>query len=272
MNEKKREPARWIFAKELRNTSLTTLEGDEENKKEYFITQGGSVGRRILFCGKITQKNGEGDMIKMVVADLTGAFYLTFFPKDFNQETKLQIDKVKENDEVMVIGRTSYFKSPEGKFFININPESVRTVEESDSEYWKTQSLSYLKRRITILHELQKSPDLTEDQLVAMGFNQEEAEGCKKAIEAYERPNIGPLEELLLASDTNNVSEAALVLKEQVLNLVKENGLIGGITYQEILDQLSSKGIDSKQLDEILNLLGSDGEIYESEKRKFRPV
>ena len=54
MNEKKREPARWIIARELRECSETVMVGEGESQKEHFITPLGTRGRRILFCGKIT--------------------------------------------------------------------------------------------------------------------------------------------------------------------------------------------------------------------------
>ncbi len=271
-NDKKREPAKWLFARELRDTTLTHVEDEDETKREFFMTQSGSVGRRILFCGKITQKSEENEIIKLTVADPTGAFYLTFFSKEFNQNTKAELGMVSENQNVMVIGRTSFFRSNEGKFYVNINPESVREIGEDDLEYWKLQAIKYLKRRLAIMHELSKSPEMREEQIVSLGYTEEEAIACIMANSAYSTPSLTGMEELLLSLDSYHVSEDALGLKDEVLSIIKENGAFGGITYNQILEKISKKGKDAKQLDETLNLLGSDGDIYEAEKGKFRPA
>lgn len=271
-NEKRREPARWVFSRELRDTTLTHVDDEYDVKREYFITKAGSVGRRVLFCGKITQKNEENETIKLTVADPTGAFYVTFFSKDFNQDTRAELDLVSENQNVMVVGRTSFFTSNEGKFYVNINPETVREVREEDLEYWKIQAIAYLKRRLSIMHELSKSPELNEEQIVSLGFTQDEAEGCIMANSAYSTPDLGSLEDLLISMNSYHVSEDAINLKDEVFQIIKESAAFGGITYQEILDTISKKGKDSQQLDEALNLLGAEGEVYEAEKRKFRPA
>lgn len=271
-NEKRREPARWLFSKELRDTTLTNVNDENDVKKEYFITQAGSVGRRILLCGKITQKTEENETIKLTIADPTGVFYMTFFSKDFNQDTRVELGLVSEGQNVMAVGRTSFFTSNEGKFYVNINPESVREVREEDMEYWKIQAIAYLKRRLSIMHELSKSPELNEGQIVSLGFTEDEAAGCIMAHSAYSAPDLGNLEELLISMNSYHVSETAIVLKDKVLEIIKESGAFGGITYQEILDKISKDGQNSQQLDEALNLLGSEGEVYEAEKRKFRPA
>ncbi len=272
MIEKKREPARWIFAKELRDTSLTIMEGDDEARKEYFITPAGSFGRRILFCGKITQKKEENEMTKMTVADHTGAFYVTFFSKEFNQNTKIQIERVNENDEVMIVGRTTYFKTNEGKMYININPETVRNISETDTEYWKVRCALSLNSRLAAIREIRKSQDIDDKHLGDLGFTQDEARGCIKASELYEGYNMGQLEEIIAGMSVYQFSDTAIKLREKVMDIIRENNPFGGITYEQILEKLSKEGVEPRQLDETLNLLGTDGEIFEAEKRKFKAI
>ncbi|MCL4323228.1 MAG: hypothetical protein M1498_02100 [Candidatus Thermoplasmatota archaeon] len=272
MMEKRREPARWIFAKEMRDTSLTFVEGEDDARKEYFITPLGSFGRRILICGKITQKTQENEMVKFTVADHTGAFYITFFSKDFNQNTKLQIDLVSENDVVVLMGRTSYFRSNEGKMYININPEYVRKVNETDAEYWKARTSKSLKDRLYAIKEIRKSPDMDLNHLMELGLTEDEAKGCLKASTVYDNYNIGPLEEIIAGMSSYQFSDAALKIKDKIFGIIKENTPFGGITYDQILERVSKEGIEARQLDETLNMLGTDGEIYEAEKRKFKVI
>ncbi len=270
--ERRREPARWIFAKELRDTTMTFVEGEDDARREYFITPGGSYGRRILICGKITQKTQDNDMTKFTVADNTGAFYVTFFSKDFNQNTKVQVDAVNENDLVVLMGRTSYFRSNEGKMYININPEYVRTVNEIDTEYWKMRTAKSLNNRLLAIKEIRKSPEIDQNHLMDLGFTEDEAKGSLKAYSLYENYNTGPLEEIIAGMSSYQFSDAAVKLKDNVLQIIKENNPFGGISYDEILQRLAKDGVEARQLDETLNLLGTDGEIYEAGKRKFRAI
>jgi RPA family protein len=272
LSDRRREPARWIFSKELRECTKTKLEEEEDSRREYFITPGGAIGRRILICGKITHKSDENDVVKITIADPTGAFYVTFFSKDFNQDTKAQIDLVTENDEVMLMGRTTFFRSAEGKMYVNINPEVVQKIGTEDSEYWKIQSSKYLGRRLQILKEIGKSPKIDEIHLVELGYTKEEVLGCLESKIQYENYNLTSLEEILVSVTSYKVSDNAVKLRDSVLAEIKENNPFGGITYDDLLGKLSKDGITASQLDETLNLLGSDGEIFEAEKRKFRAI
>ena len=272
MNDKKREPARWIISREMRECTETVMEGEGEAQKEYFISPLGTKGRRILFCGKITSKTEEGEMTKLVISDSTGAFYVTFFSKDFNQAVKEQIDLVNMDDTVLVLGKTSYYRTDEGRMYININPESIRTVDEDSVQYWMSRSAFLLRRRILGIKELKKSPDSSEKTLLSMGFSEEEASALVQSNLVYATYDVARMEEILLEISAGKVSETANDLREKIFELVKEKSAIGGITYDDIAKILNIDMQSTQDMDQALSLLLGDGEVFEATRRKYKAV
>ncbi len=270
MNDKRREPARWIFSSELRECNNTITEGEGDYKREYFVTPGGSVGRRVLFCGKLMAKNEEGDMTKMTVADPTAAFYVTYFSKEFNQDVKNDISKVNVNDEIIVMGRTSYYRTEEGKMYVNINPESVRKIDEESSNYWISRTAFLLQRRLLAIREIRNNPEATMESLMGRGFTEDEATGAMESAKLYPSYDIQRLEEIALSVSVARPSGEAMKLKDDILAFIQKNTPIGGAAYDEIVREFKNRGVSNEDIDETLNVLGLDGEIFEAEKRKFR--
>ena len=272
MNEKKREPARWIIARELRECTETVLVGEGESQKEHFITPLGTRGRRILFCGKITSKTEENEMIKMTVSDSTGAFYVSFFPKDFNKAVKEQIDLVNQDDTVIVMGKTSFFKTDEGRMYININPESIRIIDEDSAQYWMSRSTFLLKRRIIGIKELKKSPESSESTLISMGFTQDEASSMVQSSSLYSNYDVARMEEILLEISASKVSESTNELKDKIFEFIKTGTELGGVTYDEIAKEMKIDMQGTQDMDQALTLLLEEGEIFESSRRKYKTV
>jgi hypothetical protein len=272
MNDKKREPARWVISREMRECTETIKEGEGEAQKEYFISPLGTKGRRILFCGKITSKTEEGEMTKLVISDSTGAFYVTFFSKDFNQTVKEQIDLVNQDDTVMVLGKTSYYRTDEGRMYININPESIRTVDEDSVNFWMSRSSFLLRRRIIGIKELKKSPESSEKTLISMGFSEDEATAMVQSNSIYETYDVARMEEILLEISAGKVSETTNDLKEKIFDLVKQKSSLGGITYDDIAKEMNIDMQSTQDMDQVLSILLGDGEVFEASRRKYKAV
>ena len=272
MNDKKREPARWIIARELRECTETVMEGEGESQKENFITPLGTRGRRILFCGKITSKTEENEMTKLAVSDSTGAFYVSFFPKDFNQAVKEQIDLVNQDDTVIVMGKTSFYKTDEGRMYVNINPESIRIIDEDSSQYWMSRSAFLLKRRILGIKELKKNPDSSESSLVSLGFTEDEASAMVQSSSLYSSYDIARMEEILMEISASKVSESTSELKDKIFEIIKARNGLGGVTYDEIAREMKIDMQSTQEMDQALTLLLEEGEIFESSRRKYKTV
>lgn len=270
MNDRKREPARWIFSSELRDCNSTVSEGEGDFRKEFFLTPGGSMGRRVLFCGKLNAKTEDGDMTKMTVADPTGAFYVTFFSKDFNQHVKEEISGVQAGDEVLIMGRTSYFRTDEGKMYVNINPETVRKVSSESVDYWTQRTAFLLRRRILAIREARNNPEASIESLVGKGFTEDEASGVLESQKVYQAYDIQKLEEIAMTVNSARPSENAMKLKDDVAGYIRKFDPLGGVSYNDILTEFRKKGSSDSDIDEVINVLWGDGEIFEVEKRKFK--
>ncbi|MGP6239313.1 hypothetical protein ACNF40_02700 [Cuniculiplasma sp. SKW4] len=270
MSDKRREPARWIFSSEMRECNSTINEGEGEYSREFFVTPGGSMGRRVLFCGKLNAKTEEGDMTKMTVADPTGAFYVTFFSKDFNQNVKEDISKVQVGDEIMTMGRTSFFRTDEGKLYVNINPESVTRVSSESVDYWISRTSFLLRRRIMAIREVRNNPEASIESLMGKGFSQDEAKGVMESQKIYGSYDIQKLEEIAISVNSAKPSENVIRIKDEVASFIGRFDPLGGISYNEIMAEFRKRNIPDSDIDEAINTLWHDAEIYEVEKRKFK--
>ena len=270
MNDRRREPARWIFSSELRECNSTISEGEGEYRKELFITPGGSMGRRVLFCGKLNAKSEEGDMTKMTVADPTGAFYVTFFSKDFNQNVKEEISRVQIGDEIMTMGRTSFFRTDEGKMYVNINPENVIKISSESVDYWISRTSFLLRRRIFAIREVRNNPEANMESLMGKGFTEDEAKGVLESQKVYGSYDIQKLEEIALSVISAKPSENVVKIKEDVASYIKRFDPIGGISYNEIMAEFRKRNFQDPDIDEAINNLWHEGDIFEVEKRKFK--
>ncbi len=269
----KREPARWIFSKELRDTTIIEEISDGDKIKSMFLTPLGSCGRRIFFAGKVTNVRNDEKSVRLTVSDPTGAFYLSFFERDFNQNVKMQIDKIEANQNVSVMGRVSHYKGEDGKIFFNINPELIYESDDSSINFWNMRTAYLCRRRIIGIKEAQRNPDITQNLLTASGLNPDEAEGILKAVKQYTNYDYSKFEEILLSLLANqeisqNISKAKDGIKAFLISQTEPLG----IKYEDIIAELAKAGISQNEVDEALNLLGSEGEIFEVSLKRYRTV
>ena len=54
---RRREFAYWVFAREIRDSTVLEESNEEERSKPYIVTPLGSRIRRVLVTGRVTQKN-----------------------------------------------------------------------------------------------------------------------------------------------------------------------------------------------------------------------
>ncbi|EQD79024.1 Nucleic acid binding, OB-fold, tRNA/helicase-type domain protein, partial [mine drainage metagenome] len=174
MKEGKREPARWIFSKELRDTTVIEEETEGEKAKTIFVSPIGTFGRRIFFTGKVTNMRNDEKSIRLTISDPTGAFYLSFFERDFNQNVKRQMEKIETNQNVAVMGRVSHYKGEDGKIFFNVTPELIFESDDNSMNFWIMRTAYLSKRRLIAIRETQKKPDVTKANLEASGFTSDE--------------------------------------------------------------------------------------------------
>ncbi|QRF74787.1 hypothetical protein Thermo_00278 [Thermoplasmatales archaeon] len=271
---KKREPAKWILSKELKDTNVMEDTHGEDQTKPYIITPLGTRVKRIIITGMITSKNVDDNLTKATIADNSGAFYISAFSSGYNAEAKFALDSMDLDSAVMVMGRVNPFKTEEGVFYFNINPEMVVRTESMGLEMWKSKAVWIALRKIYAIREALKAEDTDVNNLTSIGYSTEEAEcaiRAKKHYHDYDFQEFSKIAESVLKFSQEKNQNAEL--KELILAAIRKNDTDGkGCKYEDILSATLRDGVERVQVDEILNTLGSEGEVYEVSLKRFKAI
>ena len=273
MREGKREPARWIFSKELRETTVVEENTESEKIRSMFLTPLGSNGRRIFFVGNVTNQREDEKSIRLTVSDPTGAFYLSFFERDFNQNVKRQLEKIELNQNVAVMGRVSHYTGEDGKILFNINPELIHETDIESMNFWNMRTAYLCRRRIIGSKEALKKADISQSVLTASGLTEDEAEGILKSIKAYPNYDYTKFEEVLTSLLFNQqISQNINIAKDGIIEFLSSVVDPQGIKYEEIVSELLKKGVSQNEVDEALNVLGREGDVFEVSLKRYRKI
>lgn len=291
----KRENSYWMFSRELKDS--TKLEGEE--KRPYIITPLGTKVKRILIAGIITYKNSDERMVKMTLADYVGSFYLTSFKTGFSSEMAEEMDRYNVNDVVIVMGKVSSFKTDDGIFYFSINPELIKPIGEIERYFWGERTSYVTKRKLMAITEAMKDDEISVETLAKLGFSQDEAEDAIRARENYHDYDFASYTNVIssinfespatvdTAPIPDNVSQESLPgdeplengstprtinVEEFVLDYIKNNDSGPGCKYDDIIISCTNAGISRESVDEILNSLGSRGEIYEVSLKRYKSL
>ncbi len=273
MMPRKREFAYWIIARELRDSVVLEDNPDEERSKPYIITPLGSRVRRVLVAGKVTQKNAEENMTRMTVADASGNFYLSAFQNDFGSQGKQMLDELELDDTVMVMGRVNSYQN-EGKIYFNLNPELAAKIDDTALKYWNTRANHSARRKIYAIKAALKGESPSVEELTGMGYSSEEAECALRAIKNYPGYSTSEIE-AMVSGGTIPVSQSPDDSKnrEFILDYIRNNDEDGrGCRYEDLLAAAQNVSISQADLDELLNTIGSDGEIFEVSLKRYKAI
>lgn len=270
---RKREFAYWVYAREIRDSTVLEENHEEERSKPYIITPLGSRIRRVLITGRVTQKNSEENMTRMTVADSSGNFYLTAFSNDFGNQGKIMLDSLEPNDTVMVMGRLTSFQN-EDKIYFNINPEIAVKIDEIGIKYWNLRASHLARRKIYAIRAAGKNESPSVEDLLKMGYTGEESECAIRAAKNYPGYNTADIEALASGTQAGGaLPEADTGHRNLILDYVRNNDEDGrGCRYEDILAAANNAQISQGEVDELLNTLGSDGEIFEVSLKRYKVI
>lgn len=273
MMPRKREFAYWIIARELRDSVVLEDNPEEERSKPYVITPLGSKIRRVLIAGKVTQKNPDENMTRMTVSDSSGNFYLSAFQNDFGSEGKIMLDELEINDVVMVMGRVNSFQN-EGKIYFNVNPELAVKIDDIALKYWNTRSSHVARRKIYAIKAAGRNENPSTEELVSMGYSNEEAECAIRALKNYPGYSTSEIEGIVSGGAASMQQESGSNQnKDFVLDYIRNNDEDGkGCRYEDILAAAQNANISQADVDEVLNSLGSEGDIFEVSLKRYKPI
>ena len=132
-----REPAKRVFAAELRETRLQFKDGNDEKSPVYVILPTGERCNRIFFCGQMTQKEKKGDDTPFYTArvtDPTGIFFIN--AGSYQQEAMAKISKIEQGMYVSVIGKPVVRTTPDGSVFVSVRVENISVTDIDTAKIW----------------------------------------------------------------------------------------------------------------------------------------
>ena len=274
MSTPKRVPAKWIFSKELKDTTFIEEKSEEERGKPYIVTPLGTRAKRVLISGTVTSRNSEENLTKVTVSDDVGSFYVSAFANDFNIEQKAMLDSLETNDIVTIMGRINPFMTEDGVFYFNINPELVIKSDETARSFWSIRAAHIAKRKMYAIREANKSESPDQENLAKLGYTEEEAECAIRSRGHYKDYDYQKFEEAISGiAGSAQVSQEVIAAKDMILGYIKNNDSDGkGCRYEDIIIAASNQGIEQTNVDEVLNTLGSEGEIYEVSLKRYKVI
>lgn len=273
MISQKREVSNWIFALELRDSKVTEKNEEWANAKPIVITPLGTRVRRVLINGIISQKSVQDEMAKLTISDGTGNFYLSAFNNDFNRPGKDELNEFQINDSVLVMGRLNSFGN-EDKIYFSISPELIQKSDDILQKFWSSRARYIAIRKIYAIREAGKDPESSRESLMNQGYSLYEADCALRSLKNYPDYDIQNFERVIASSPApEKKDDEELRMKEAIINYIKQNDDNGkGCRYEDISAASKLLGFEENKVDEILNQLGSDGEIYEASLKRYRVI
>jgi RPA family protein len=132
-----REPARRVFAAELRETRVHFKDGEDEKSPTYVLLPTGERCNRIFIVGTLTEKKKQGEQnlfYRARVVDPTGTFFI--MAGSYQPEAMQQMARIEPPAFVAVIGKPTVYETPDGAVLISVRCESITVVDKDVRDYW----------------------------------------------------------------------------------------------------------------------------------------
>ncbi|HDQ07437.1 MAG TPA: nucleic acid-binding protein [Methanoculleus sp.] len=132
-----REPARRVYANELREVRLHFKDGTDEKSPTYVMLPTGVRCNRIFVCGEMILKEKKGEdttFYSVRVRDPTGIFFVN--AGSYQQEAMQQIARIEQGSFVAVVGKPVVRSMEDGSVFVSVRAESVFPVDRDTYRLW----------------------------------------------------------------------------------------------------------------------------------------
>ncbi|MGA2160623.1 MAG: nucleic acid-binding protein [Methanoregula sp.] len=132
-----REPARRVFASELRECRYQFKDGEDEKSPTFVLLPTGERSNRIFIVGTLTEKTRQGEQnifYRGRVIDPTGTFFI--MAGSYQPEAMQQLAKIETPAFVAVIGKPNLYQKPDGSYLASIRVEAITVVDKETRELW----------------------------------------------------------------------------------------------------------------------------------------
>lgn len=132
-----REPARRVFAVELKESRIHFKEGQDEKSPTYVLLPTGERCNRVFIAGTLTEKRRQGEQnmfYRARVVDPTGTFFV--MAGSYQPEAMQQVARLEPPTFVAVVGKPNVYQAPDGAALISIRCESITQVDKDIRDQW----------------------------------------------------------------------------------------------------------------------------------------
>lgn len=132
-----REPARRVFAAELRECRYQFKDGTDEKSPTFVLLPTGERSNRIFIVGTLTEKTRQGEQnvfYRGRVLDPTGTFFV--MAGSYQPEAMQQLAKIEAPAFVAVIGKPNLYQKPDGAYLVSVRVESITVVDKDTRDLW----------------------------------------------------------------------------------------------------------------------------------------
>jgi RPA family protein len=144
-----REPARRVFAAELRECRYQFRDGEDEKSPTFVLLPSGERSNRIFLVGTLTEKQRQGDQnifYRGRVVDPTGTFFI--MAGSYQPEAMQQLAKVETPAFVAVVGKPNLYQKPDGAIIVSVRVESITIVDRETRDLWVLDAAARTLERI----------------------------------------------------------------------------------------------------------------------------
>src|SRR5512136_3089275 len=118
-----REVARRIFAEELRNSTLSFRDGDDQHQyaPQYLLTPTGARCNRVFLVGTLTEKDdigGDTEYWKGRIVDPTGSILI--YAGRYDPDAAHMMATIEPPAFVAVVGKPKIFQPEDGSVIVNV--------------------------------------------------------------------------------------------------------------------------------------------------------
>ncbi len=156
-----REPARRVFAGELRECNYHFKDGEDEKSPTFVLLPTGERSNRIFIVGTLTEKTRQGEQnifYRGRVVDPTGTFFV--MAGSYQPEAMQQLAKIETPAFVAVVGKPSVYEKPDGSgTLVSVRVESITVVDKDTRDLWVLDAAERTLDRIEAL-QTGDSPDI----------------------------------------------------------------------------------------------------------------
>ena len=155
-----REPARRVFAGELRECRYQFKDGEDEKSPTFVLLPTGERCNRIFLVGTLTEKTKQGEQNMFYrgrVVDPTGTFFV--MAGSYQPEAMQQLAKIETPAFVAVIGKPNLYQKPDGAMMVSVRVESITVVDKNTRDIWVLDTAERTLDRINALRTTD-SPDI----------------------------------------------------------------------------------------------------------------